>query len=933
MKKKFYNGSFKKSVTSLLAATLIATGMQPQLAFAGVTLPLTGESAKGENQPFQHGYRAIDIENWTPETDSYAELLRAKVPMQERIEPFAPTQANPKLETGASLTNLNGDYGNSFFDSTPYTNEFSQYVYNFWQYTDYYGGWHGMATEGVPISLYVKDDGTYEQNFEFGVLNLPNPAYTNAAHKNGVASIGCVFIPRTGQPYKTLLKKDENGEYIVAKKLIEMKEYFGFDGYFINQETSVSPEDIVPYKEFTKTLVDAGVYVQWYDCIDDVEGKLTYKPKLIESHSSFVLDPELGRVNDSIFMNYNWNSPDGWNNGDSEDKQYINDTVIEAMSRGIDPLTDVLMGVELSMGKFDGSHNSTRNLDLILDDDGNPVAGMALFTPDYVQRGLDDDLGGEDQNKRAKDNYQWMIAERERMLYTGVTIDAKDTGEKKGYSREDVGVKDASEWAGVSKYIAERSVLDSPVFVTNFNTGHGLDYYIDGKLSNPDEWSNINLQDVLPTWQWWIDVAEMNGSKLQADFDYGSLAARGSAFTYKPIGAYKGGSSLAVNGVLDSQNFLRLYKTDMPVTDKSKVSITFNKVSGASTSTMRLGLIFKDNPLKTEYVEIPDTQLQGEGWITKELDLSQFAGKSIATIGLEFNPNNVTVADEDYQMNIGELKFTDGNNYKPSAPKDFTISQAFDTNEVYVKWTLDDYENVKQYNLYAELEDGTEKFLGGAYDDIYYIKKLDSNIAKLKLRAVGNDGTESEPASIDFSYSNKVKNLDVKENSGSLDVSWENPDTDFENVNLKLVIYDKSGTSTVEESVTKADNKVALSVSNLEGTPYELYISTDSNDPIVHAGNLKDVYCEPYNEGINTDGDTIELFTPASKDWWYMFVRIDGKLEKRTRGLDPLDNFEKPSTDSVIEVTLVDYDGNKSEPTYYDYTASQASSQIDFIEE
>lgn len=917
---KYHDLSFKKSIASFLTATLMVTCIQSSPVFAGVTLPLTGESEKGQNQPFQHGYRAIDIENWSPETDSYAELLRAKVPMQQRIEPFAPTQANPKLKTGASLTNLNGDYGNSFFESTPYTNEFSQYVYNFWQYTDYYGGWHGMATEGVPLSLYIKDDGTYQEKFEFGVLNLPNPAYTNAAHKNGVASIGCVFIPRTGQPYKALLKTDENGEYVIAKKLIEMKEYFGFDGYFINQETSVDPDDIIPYKEFTKTLVDAGVYVQWYDCIDDVEGKLTYKPKLIESHSSFVLDPELGKVNDSIFMNYNWNSPDGWNNGDSDDKQYIDDTVYEAKRRGINPLTDVLMGVEISMGKFDGSHNSTRNLDLILDNSGNPVAGIALFTPDYVQRGLDDDLGGDDQNRRANDNYQWMIAERERMLYTGVTIDAKDTGEKEGYSREDVGVKDASEWAGVSKYIAERSVLNSPVFVTNFNTGHGLDYYLNGQISNSDEWSNINLQDILPTWQWWIDVAKMNGSKLQADFDYGSLSARGAAFTYQPIGAYKGGSSLVVNGVLDSQNFLRLYKTDMPVTNKSELSITFNKVSGNNKSKMRLGLIFKDSPLKTEYIEIPETNIAEKGWVTKDIDLSEYAGKSIAAIGLEFNPDGTTV-DENYQMNIGELKFTDGNSYTPNSPKDFAVEKAFDTNEMYITWSLDDYENVKQYNVYAELKDGSQKFLGGVYDNIYYLKNLDNNISKLKLTAVGNDGSESKPASIDFDYSNKVKNLNVEQNSGALDISWENPDTDFNNVNLKLVIYDTEE-SIIEESVQKDNNTAALELPNYKGEAYELFVSTDSNDPIIHFGNLKDSYCEPYDEGINTDGENIELFAPDVKDWWYMTVKIDGKSERRTRGLDPLDNFAKPSTDSTIEVILFDYNENKSESTFYDYKAN-----------
>ncbi|MGO4692961.1 hypothetical protein AB4Z50_01650 [Paenibacillus sp. 2TAB26] len=101
-------------------------------------------------------------------------------------------------------------------------------------------------------------------------------------------SVGCIFIPRGGQPYDLLLKQREDGSFSVAEKLIEMKEYFGFDGYFINQETSINPEFIERYKAFTKTLVDAGVYTQWYDTVDDEKGKLSYQPSLIPSHSSFV---------------------------------------------------------------------------------------------------------------------------------------------------------------------------------------------------------------------------------------------------------------------------------------------------------------------------------------------------------------------------------------------------------------------------------------------------------------------------------------------------------------------------------------------------------------------------------------------------------------------------------------------------------------------
>ena len=58
-----------------------------------------------------------------------------------------------------------------------------------------------------------------------------------------------------------------------------------------------------------------------------------------------------------------------------------------------------------------------------------------------------------------------------------------------------------------------------------------------------------------------------------------------------------------------------------------------------------------------------------------------------------------------------------------------------------VSWTLDDYDQVKQYNIYAGYADGSERFVGGAYADNYYIANLEDrdNIVSLKLKAVGKD--------------------------------------------------------------------------------------------------------------------------------------------------------------------------------------------------
>lgn len=922
----------KRRNLAFAAALVMTLSTFSTSVFAGDAMPPQGNAVFGYNQPNTHGYRVVDLENWSPETDLYAESLRAHVPLQERNEAFAATQANPNLNPETEFFNLTGDYDNYFFGSTPYNNEFSNYLFNFWQYSDYYGGWHGATTPDVPEDLFDPTASWEKRAFEFGIVDIPNPAYTNAAHKNGVKSVGCIFIPRSGQPYDLLLKQREDGTFPVAEKLIEMKEYFGFDGYFINQETSIAPEHVETYKAFTKTLLDAGVYTQWYDMIDDTTGKMSYKPSLIPTHSSFVRDDEMGgMVNDSIFMNYNWNSPDGWNNGDSTDQTYINKTVEESERRGIDPLKTVFMGVEAGMGSFGGAHNSTRNMDVILDTEtGNPLAAIATLGGNFVQHALDEDLGDSTKNRRADDDHQWMIAERERMWYTSVKIDPTDTEEQKGYARPDVGIKDASEWTGISRYITERSVVGGTTFVTNFNTGHGMDYYVNGKIANIDEWSNMNLQDILPTWQWWMDTT---GTKLQADFDYGNTVEKGDKFTYEQIGGYNGGSSLVVNGTLDADNFLRLYKTDLKVMDTTTASITYNKPSSNDDSMLQLGLIFEDAPETVEYVTIPGTNLKTKGFITMNVDLSDYAGREIAALGFNFKQGEEVV--KDYQMNIGELKITDGKDYTPAMPKGFEVEAAYNTNEVAVTWDVADYSKVKGYNVYAELKNGKEVFLGGTYGDRFYIKNLDKDVVKLKLTAVGEDKSESKAAEIAFNYKENFNSVNVRETVEGLEVDWKNPEGDYDAIKLELSFTDgrvdsytktvaKDETSTLIEAPAKDDDRYLLKISTVDA-------KGNSLNTISVTGKMKDIYSEAFDGKYFINGDKLAFDLPSSNDWWHMHVKVDGKviqpakqfdgktMDYFIRGYHDLNNLEMPEDGAVISIVLEDYAGNLSEAVEFTF--------------
>lgn len=95
---------------------------------------------------------------------------------------------------------------------------------------------------------------------------------------------------------------------------------------------------------------------------------------------------------------------------------------------------------------------------------------------------------------------------------------------------------------------AERSAINGSVFNTDFNNGHGMQYFLNGQVSRDMEWSNMNLQDFMPTWQWWVESE--GTTALNLDWDYGEkqekvlLDGTTGSFDYKQIGAYNGGSSL-----------------------------------------------------------------------------------------------------------------------------------------------------------------------------------------------------------------------------------------------------------------------------------------------------------------------------------------------------------------------------------------------------
>lgn len=912
-----------KLTVSALILVMLVSGF-PLTAQAGDTWPFKGSSAHGVNQPNVHGYTSAHIMNWRPETDPDAEMLRSRVPLQQRIKPFTPTQANPELNPDVKMMNVAGDYGNAFIENAAYTNKFAQYHFNFWQYIDYYSYWHGTATAYTPPNYYddLAQRDWQQKWFEFGILNIPNPTYTDAAHKNGVLSLAGVFFSnndRGQQTYKQMIIKDENGNFPVAEKMIEMAHYFGFDGYFINQEEigpNVQVADIPDYIDFMKTLQRGGLYIQWYDSLNTSNGQNVFARTFNNNNISFLYDRSTDeQVSQSYFFDYGMG-----NSQITSAVNYINN-LNNTYGKDYNLLDIGFSGIEAGRDRFKAVNGNA--LKGLLHN-GKLRTSIATLGADFVHAGLDEDMGQSwPISKRSENDYQWMTTIREQLWWSGPHINPAYVTPGSSNTVSDV-YADNRYWPGIASVITERSVIKDTNFYTNFNTGHGLSYYVNGKVSNDREWSNMSLQDIPVTWQWW---QETSGTPVTVDFDYGPKynIADTSRYNYRQIGGFEGGSSLVVNGKLDAENFLRLYKTELSLNENSKLSMTFNKISADDSSTMQLGLIFAEDPDTVVKIPVVNSGAQTNRWVTEQLELGEYAGKSIAAFGIVLDPGQTVITN--YQMNIGQIRIFDGSAVKPSAPSGLTITEVYpNTDEMYIKWNMDsDYSKVKQYNIYIN-----DVYIGGKYDEVFYIKQLPAKSGILKVAAVGADGQEGDAATVQFDLNNAVSGIqaDSKE-TGELIVSWNNLQESSEDikVNVRSVNWITTPSNIQEEIVVPAGSTTATFTNlPINGDDFIVTISSSNMNSVNVSGNFIDKISEPYDEAWSWNGDILNLPMPNTRDWRYLYVYEDGVLKsfpttyssgsfnKIIRGRSTKASLSFKSTASNVQVVIEDYTGNKSEP-------------------
>ncbi|MEL6821300.1 MAG: glycoside hydrolase, partial [Calditrichota bacterium] len=529
------------------------------------------------DQPYASFWFPNELLNWSPGIDADAPYNRGNTRLRNRTSDNIATRVNGNARPNEGCINNLSIFWATSGNPSQGALDVDYNAYNYWQYIDLLVFWGGSAGEGLILA--------------------PNPGIIDAAHRNGVPVLGTIFFPPTVfggqlQWVQDMLQRSGNS-FPVADKLIEVAEYYGFDGWFINQETEGANSALAAeMREFMLYIQrNSNLQIEWYDAMTE-SGVISWQEQLNSNNDMFFQYNDT-LVSEAMFLDFGWSSI-----GLSNSRTTANNLNRSEF--------DLYAGVDVQANGF----NTSVNWPAVFPDGQAHRTSLGFFVPSWCFTSSSD----------VADFYS-----RANRFWVGANRDPSNT-------------TTASGWKGLANYVPAKSAATEMPFITNFNTGHGFDYYIEGEKLSPsnwtDGWNNMSVQDVLPTWRWIVNSA---GTALFPEMDW--------------TDAYNGGSSIKISGDLVAENVIRLYKTELPLTSNSMLDVAVKTAVGPTY--MNIGLRFADAPLAEQFLSVGS--VASADWEVLAVDLSQFFGRTLIEVSLKFDAANIN----GYDLRLGQLAFYD----------------------------------------------------------------------------------------------------------------------------------------------------------------------------------------------------------------------------------------------------------------------------------
>lgn len=612
-------------------------------------------------QPESSYWFPAGLLEWKAEEDEDLRFNVSSVPLAKRADLAELETVNSTQNKDTKVMAISIMNGSTSGNSPHGLNKMNANTFSYWQYVDLLVYWGGSSGEGLIVA--------------------PSADVVDAGHRNGVKVIGTIFMPQAAhggkmQWLEDLLTRKEDGSYPVADKLIEVADVYGFDGWFMNQETEGTDEEPLTadhaarMQEFLSYYKEKAPELEliYYDSMT-VDGKMDWQNALTEKNAAYLMNEEGEAVADEMFLNF-W-----WTTEKLAGEELLKASAGLAKEKGIDPY-DLYAGVDIQSNGYD----TPIRWDLFENPEGGTYTSLGLYCPSWAYFSA-----GTVQDFWKQENKLWVNSKGDPSYEADVSGD--DT-----------------QWRGVSTYVVERTAVTELPFVTNFCMGNGYGFYKNGQLISMLDWNNRSVSDILPTYRYIIENGE--GNTLAADLDVGD--------------AYYGGNSLILRGDVkkDTESVIKLYSADLDAQEQM-IFTTAAKVRGPEVALDAV-LALDDG---SEVILEGDKKV-GEEWTVVSYDAASLAGKTIKTISYRIK------AGEDangLQLRLGNITMARPESFESASVSNVQVLDSeFDEDGMYagVRLAWESDADSEYYEIYRMNQDGTKSFLGVSNTDSFYINTL-----------------------------------------------------------------------------------------------------------------------------------------------------------------------------------------------------------------
>lgn len=606
---------------------------------------------------------------------------------------FYISRVKPKARFYNAKTQVNPDFKPWWlFDknSTPTAEDYKKYSKKLLMWTpigtkDKIGSSYTTIPNGLyneemfSMWQYVSTWGDWTDEF----MRVPGN-FIDVAHKNGVA-----VTTQISPAWASNLADGSNNWWEVIKdmyqnqdKTINYLDWYGLDGLGYNSEWSPNSSNYIGTrnnKKYELTVIEElnnaiakhfdGKYKSkdlpsfsaeniWYDGISNGSGP-SFDTGITDNTIAYFGDSTATANNKrtSFFYNYNWN---GTKHSYTSSRIYVDESAKYAISKGRNPF-DLYAGFNLQ-GKEPYTDDETGKTNGTWRYIQNKGVSIGLWSGHNTNVFWETRNSNGSDPETAQGNYQ-RVLER---WFSGSNLNPSPKIKNLDVD-ESLSSDPNDKFFGMAKFVAAQSTLSWDLgkepFVTYFNVGNGKFFNWKGqsKLDNKvqasrEEWSNIGIQDYLPTWRWWWSDGLLNGDK-----DTDNNVPEGMTAEFAWNAAYFGGSSMRIKGSCDNA-VLNLFKTNFEIKAGDVIKVSYFLNNG-SADKIELLLGDQDGNIveytgKNENGEATSSNLTIETsksvlgtWNTIRLE-GVSAIKNLGVIALKFtNAQNLDI-------NIGQLSIT-----------------------------------------------------------------------------------------------------------------------------------------------------------------------------------------------------------------------------------------------------------------------------------